>query len=342
MKYRVAIIGCGAIFKNHIVAIKDNSTKFELVSICDIDKEVASTKSSELKVKYFTDYRECLKQPEVNFAVIATPNSLHSEHALFAIQNGCDVLIEKPSTFSVKEIDQIISESNKLNRKVYCVLQVRLNETVNLVRRLLSTEMLGKIRGVSLTQRWQRPLSYFTGWRNIPEIGGGTLYEVGIHYLDILQLLVGMPNKVLTTNLYKTKHSQANVEDTIYSLIDYGEFGGTIEITVSAEPSNIECSIQILGSRGHVKIGGKALNLIEGFGFLEEEDHNLFEKMIKDSKKAIEKNNQFNKYGTHLGSCPNHSGVYSNLNMFELKETKNVISLIELIYDKAGVKYERK
>ena len=63
---------------------------------------------------------------------------------------------------------------------------------------------------------------------------------------------------------------------------------------------------------------------------------------MSESKEKIDQNNQFNKYGTHLGSCPNHSGVYSNLDMFGIEQTKNVIHLIESIYESAGVKYSTK
>ena len=341
MKYNVAIIGCGAIFKNHENAIKENKKKFNLHSLCDIDEGVVKPILKHNKINYFIDYKKCLQQNEVNLAVIATPNGLHAEQALFAIRNGCDVLIEKPATFSVKEVDKIIIEAKKLNRRVFCVLQVRLNETVALMKRLLAEKMIGDIRGFALTQRWQRPKSYFTGWRNIADIGGGTLYEVGIHYLDILQFLIGMPVDVLFTKLYNTKHTDAKVEDTIYSILDYGSFGGTIEVTVSAEPSNLECSIEILGSSGYVKVGGKALNKIEKYDFLSEANNKKFESMLKESKCKINKNNQFNKYGTHLGSCPNHSGVYANLELFDICETKNVISLIQSIYKKAGVAYEK-
>ena len=148
-----------------------------------------------------------------------------------------------------------------------------------------------------------------------------------------------MPKSVVSTCVYNTKHKKANVEDTVYSILDYGSFGGTIEITVSAEPRNIECSIQIIGSNGFIKLGGKALNEISEFEFLDERTQKNFEKQLLSSKSKIEANNNFNKYGTHLGSCPNHAGLYRNLENFSIEETTNVIQLIELIYNKAGISY---
>ena len=340
MKYNVAIIGCGAIFKNHLSAINENSHQFNLAAICDIKKDIVDMHIKDLNnVDGYTDYRSCVKRKDINFVVIATPNSLHFDQAIEALKNNCDVLIEKPSTFTTREIETIISVAKKHEQKAYCVLQVRLNETVNLIRNVMSNGDLGIIRGFSLVQRWQRPKSYFTGWRNIPQVGGGTLYEVGIHYLDILQQLLGMPKSVVSTRLYNTKHHEANVEDTVYSILDYENFGGTIEITVSAEPRNIECSIQLIGSNGYLKLGGKALNEISEFEFLDEKTQKKFKKDLLASKSKIEENNNFNKYGTHLGSCPNHAGVYRNLDSFAIEETINVIQLIESIYNKAGISY---
>jgi UDP-N-acetyl-2-amino-2-deoxyglucuronate dehydrogenase len=333
-KYKVGIIGCGAILPRHLEAISSNS-EFELVSICDIQENISSEISKKMNVKSFTDYKIMVKSGLVNFVSILTPNSLHLEQSIFCLENGCDVLIEKPATFTESELNKIIESQISNNRKAYCVLQVRLNPTVQLIKEVMNIGILGKIRAVNLVQRWQRPIEYFTGWRSIPSIGGGTLYEVGIHYLDILQYLFGKPN-VHSSKLYKTKHVSVDIEDTIYSILDFGEFGGTCEITISAEPNNLECSISILGANGYIKIGGKALNVVESSNFLSHGSQLQFDTLY-------EKYNIFNKpnlYGSYEGSCPNHPFVYENLELFKIEQTINVIQLIEDIYKKSNVEYK--
>ena len=332
--YNVGIIGCGAIFNRHVLSIKENE-KFKLVSICDIDKNLVEDLAKNLNVKAYTDYREMAKDKDVNFIVVASPNYYHYEQSIFCLKNNCDVLIEKPVAFKSKDIDEISSIAKEHNQKAFCVLQVRLNNSVSIVKETLSKKLLGELRGVSFVQRWQRPYEYFSGWRNSVIIGGGTLYEVGIHYLDILQMLFGMP-QIISTKTYKTKHKSANVEDTVYSLLDFGKFGGTAEITVSAEPKNLECSIQIMGSNGYLKIGGKALNVIETYNFLSNGSQVKFEQILEDFNKE---NNDFNDYGSYLGSCPNHTDVYKNIERFSIEESKLGIKLIEKIYKKAGISY---
>lgn len=334
MKYKVGIIGCGGIFPRHIEAIEANSD-FELKALCDIQKSLVNSLGKRYKVSSYTDYKEMILMEDLNFIVIATPNLLHKEQAIFSLEKNCDVLIEKPVVFNKKDLDEILKVSKKTNRKSYCVLQVRLNPTVSLAKEILNKNLLGDLRGFSFTQRWQRPLEYFSGWRGEPNIGGGILYETGIHYLDILQYLIGNPKEILSTKTYTTKHKKGVIEDTVYSLADYGNFGGTIESTIASEPHNIESSITLMGSNGYVKIGGKALNVIESANFLSHGCTVEYQNLSKQYSYSKDPNS----YGSYQGSCPNHPEVYRNLDKFSLEETNNVIILIEEIYKKANIKY---
>jgi len=329
----VLIIGCGAIFPRHLESIQNNED-FNLVAICDSQKYIVDILSKKLNVKGYTDYKKAILESSTDFCVIATPNSLHFQQSIFCLQNNCDILVEKPVDFSHKKVEEIISESIKYNQKAYCVLQVRANQSIEILKRCLELNLLGELRGISLLQRWQRPYEYFSGWRAEPEIGGGTLYEVGIHYLDVMQKLFGVP-EIHSTKIYKNKHKKAKIEDTVYSIMDFGSFGGVCEITIAAEPQNLECSLQVLGSNGYIKIGGKAMNVVETYNFLSHGSRIKFENMLED----FDLDNQPNSYGSYQGSCPNHSEVYKNLKMFPISETLNVLRLIEEIYEKAGVKY---
>lgn len=333
-KYKVGIIGCGAILPRHLESIEacDN---FKLVAVCDIQSNLVKSLEKKLKVTGYTDFKKMILSKSINFVTIASPNSLHYDHAIFALQNGCDVLVEKPVAFTEKEVYEIIKVAKENNQQAYCVLQVRLNPTVQLVKKALDLNILGNIRGVNFVQRWQRPIEYFTGWRAEPSIGGGTLYEAGIHYLDIIQYLFGKP-EIVSSKCYEVKHS-VGIEDTIYSIFDFGLFGGTCEVTIAAEPQNIECSLSILGANGYIKLGGKALNIVESANFLSHGSQNEFEKL----RKQYDILTQPNSYGSYQGSCPNHPFVYQNIENFTLNQTINVISIIDDIYNKSNIQYRK-
>lgn len=332
--YNVGIIGCGAIFTRHNEAIEELDN-YTMKAVCDVQPALVKSVGERLDVPYYLDYKEMIEAEDIDFIVIATPNSLHKEQSLYALENGCDILVEKPVSFEANDVTEINDFAKEHGQKAYCVLQVRFNPTVLIVQEVLRRGLLGDIRGFSYTQRWQRPLEYFSGWRGEPNVGGGTLYEVGIHYLDILQLLIGMPKEITSSKTYITKHKGGEIEDTIYAIADYGDFGGTIETTIAAEPKNIESSICLMGANGFMRIGGKALNIIESASFLSNG--------AKVQYDIITKNNPYsrmpNSYGSYEGSCPNHPEIYRNIDRYDMQETYNVIKMIEDIYKKAGLNY---
>lgn len=335
-KRKVAIIGCGAILNRHIEAIKENRDMYELVAVCDIQEKIADSIGKKYNVPAFYNIDACLSNSSADFYSIMTPNYLHYEQAKKCINLSKDVLIEKPASMRTKEIEELVSLAKEKNVNAYCVLQVRLNKTVSVIKNCIDQNLLGKIRGISLIQRWQRPIEYFSGWRAIPDLGGGTLHEVGIHYIDIMQYLIGVP-KIVAAKTYNTKHRDVEIEDTIYSILDFGEFGGTLEVTIAAEPQNLECSLSILGSNGYLKLGGKALNMLESYNFLSYGAKKSFEHILQQYDDV--QNLEPNSYGSYLGSCPNHGDLYRNIESFDLKKSLNSLSIIQEIYKKTGREY---
>ena len=334
--YRTGIIGCGQIFSRHLEAINSNED-FELIAICDTDADRLKKLTHNHHIPAYEEYEEMLRVENLNFIVIATPNGSHVTQALYALEKGCDVLIEKPVSLNPADIAIIEATATKHGRKAYGVLQVRLNEAVQVVKELLDSGTLGIIRGISLVQRWQRPLEYFTGWRAIPSMGGGILHECGIHYIDILCYLLG-PATVMASEVYKIKHKDVEIEDTVYALLDYENFGGTLEVTVAAEPQNVECSVSMLTDKGYIKIGGSALDKIEEARFLDEATQTIFNRRAENMHISKKPNEYLSNY---KGSCPNHVALYAQLEKFEISGCHGALALIDEIYEVARLDYKK-
>ena len=332
-KYKVGIIGCGFIFDRHIEAIQANREDYQLVAICDVDKKKADIRAKEYDVKGFYDYKEMLKimKADMNFVVIATPNSYHYEQAINSLKSGNDILVEKPVDFIHSRIQKIIDTAKKYNKNAYGVLQVRYNPTVQMLKEGMKKDIIGELRSISLIQRWQRPSTYFDSWRADEKIGGRILYEVGIHYLDIMQYIFGLP-KAISTVTFNNKHKHVKFEDTIFSILKFSNgASGSIEVTIAAEPSNLECSISVMGSEGYIKIGGRALDKVEIAKFSNSLVESAWIKLQSSYGDSIPPNS----YGTHLGSCPNHPYLYEEIAKGKgilLKDTLNSVKLIENIY----------
>lgn len=328
-KYNVAILGCGAIFNRHLASLQANSEHFSLIGIFDTDNDLMAKYQHELNVKGYTLEKEVFADDNVNCIIILTPSALHFSQAKQALLAGKHVIVEKPATFYSHEIEELenIAKTKQLN--IFSVLQVRLNPAVIVAKQSISEGLFGKIRSVSLIQRWQRPSDYFSGWRGNMETGGGILREFAIHYLDVLQYLVGQP-KISHANFFNTKFHSTDVNDTIYALLDFDSHGGSVEVSISAEPKNLECTLSIMSDQGFLKLGGKSLDEIINADFLNEATKERFTQIQQEiaSLKTADLVN--------VGASPYHPELYRriifNPEQFILRQTYNVIKLVENVY----------
>ena len=112
MKY--ALIGCGRIAVNHIKAVVNND--LDMIAVCDIELEhinVLFEKTGYIKeTKRYTDYKEMISDnPDIELIAIATESGVHAEIALYCIDHGINVIIEKPMAMSMKDAEEIIARS---------------------------------------------------------------------------------------------------------------------------------------------------------------------------------------------------------------------------------------
>ena len=118
MKY--ALIGCGRISPNHIVAAQKNN--LEIVALCDIREENISEKIIKFdlpeNVHRYTDYKEMLIKEKPELVAIATESGKHAGIAVDCIDAGCNLIIEKPIALSLEDADMIIERANEKKVKV--------------------------------------------------------------------------------------------------------------------------------------------------------------------------------------------------------------------------------
>lgn len=329
-KYNIAVLGLGAIFGRHLSAITTNKEHYNLIGVFDPIVALKNRYANELNVKCYNNEEEVYTDTNVNCIVILSPSHLHYEQALKAIKNKKNVILEKPATFSVVDLKSIEVFARENGVDVFCILQVRLNPAVMIAKRAREVGVLGNIRSVSLVQRWQRPLDYFSGWRGAMATGGGMLREFAIHYLDAMQFILGKTPKVASATFFQNKFKNTDVADSIYALFDFGWFGGSMEISIAAEPKNLECTLAIMCENGFIKLGGKSLDEIVSSEFLQTENSAKFEE-IKQEVLSLEVATL-----ASLGASPYHPELYRQIILdpkrFSLNETSNVIKLIEEIY----------
>ena len=195
MKY--ALIGCGRISTNHMKAAVNNH--LEIVGVCDIlpEKMEEILEKHELKedasIHRYTDYKELLEKEMPDLVSIATESGNHAEIALYCIDKGVHVIIEKPMAMSIDDANKIIELSEKKNVKVSACHQNRFNIAVQELRRAIESGRFGKISHGSIHVRWNRNHGYYdqASWRGTWAQDGGALMNQCIHGIDLLRWMMG-------------------------------------------------------------------------------------------------------------------------------------------------------
>src|SRR5262249_24377965 len=123
---------------------------------------------------------------------VCTPNGLHAEHAVRALNEGFHVSCEKPMALKVEDCRTMIDAAEKAGKRLFVVKQNRFNPPVAAVKRLIDEARLGKIYSLELSCFWHRDAAYYeNSWRGTRDLDGGTLFTQFSHFIDLLYWLVG-------------------------------------------------------------------------------------------------------------------------------------------------------
>jgi UDP-N-acetyl-2-amino-2-deoxyglucuronate dehydrogenase len=297
--FRVGLVGCGRISKNHFDALAaiDGLT---LTAVCDADETRARAAGEANDVPWFKSYEAMLREAPLDVVVIATPSGLHPSQGVLAARAGKHVVTEKPMAISLAGADELVQACDAAGVSLFVVKQNRLNPPIQLLKRAVDRGRFGRIFLANCTVRWARPQEYYdqAPWRGTWEFDGGAFMNQASHYVDLIQWLVGPVESVIAKTA--TLARRIETEDTGVAVLRFRSGAlGTIEVTMLTYPRNLEGSITILGERGSVKIGGTAVNKVEHWLFSEYDDD---DKLIEQAS-----TNPPNVYG--LG----HQGYYRNV-----------------------------
>ena len=269
---RYALIGCGRISPNHIVAARNNG--LELAAICDVVENMMEDKVLKFalpdSVKQYTDYRELLAVEKPDLVAVATESGKHAAIALDCIEAGCHVIIEKPIALSIKDADAIIMASEKKGVKVCACHQNRFNKSVQKIREAVEKKRFGKLLYGTAHVRWARDYAYYARakWRGTWEQDGGALMNQCIHDIDLLRWMMGDDVTEVVAMTDRLVHEYIEAEDLGIALIRFANGSyGMIEGTTNIYPRNLEETLYIFGEKGTVKAGGEAVNIIEEWRF---------------------------------------------------------------------------
>lgn len=328
---RFAIIGSGHIGKRHAEMIRRNP-EGKLIAMCDIlpEKEIGL---ESLDVPYFSSVDEMFNSGlDFDVVNICSPNGVHAEHAIKALEHRKHVVCEKPMALTKAACEQIIFKALQVHKNIFCVMQNRYSPPSHWLKQIVEQKLMGEIFMVNLTCLWNRDDRYYKkeNWKGSADLDGGTLFTQFSHFIDIMYWIFGDITDIQAKfDDFTHQHNTAFEDSGFVNFRFYNGGMGSINYSTAIWDKNMESSITVIGKKGSVKIGGQYMNVVE---YCHIENYTLPE--LAEVSPA-------NDYGSYKGSAANHHFIVENV-IDTLKgrtsittnamEGLKVVEIIERIY----------
>lgn len=224
----------------------------DLVAVMDVNHNAACEVAEEFGARCCADVQELLALPDVEAVYVATPNHLHKEHVLAAVQAGKHVLCEKPLSIRTADIEEMIAACKQAGKLLGVGFMMRFNVYHRKICEMLHDGTLGTpvfARGQMTC--WYPPIE--GAFRQIPEQGGGgSFMDMGTHVVDVLEMFFGR-----TTNVFCRTFNRVHdypVEDTALLILEFeNDAAAMVDASFSVPDEASEFVLEVYGSRGAVK-----------------------------------------------------------------------------------------
>ena len=252
---KVALFGSGWIQDFHARAVLAHPAG-ELVGVANWRPDSAGKLAERHGIpRVTTDWEALATDPEVDAAIVATPNALHAPQTLALLRNGKHVMVEKPMATSVAECDAMVAASERFGASLMVAHCWRFREEVVAVRDRIEAGELGEVvktRGYGVHANWG-PSGWFTQ-RDLA--GGGALVDMGVHAIDTARFLLGEPVPKRVCATLGTRYGTYDVDDDSILLISWSN--GTNSIVESGwwQPhlGGLEADTEVYGTKGYARI----------------------------------------------------------------------------------------
>ena len=264
-----AIVGCGVIGPTHAMSLRDIDGA-RLVAVCDVVPEKAEKMAREYGCAAYTDLDEMLKQqPEIDLGHVCVPSGLHAEIGIRAARAGKNVITEKPIDVTVEAADRLIAACREAGVLLSCISQHRFDDAMLQVKAALDAGKFGQLNFGGSHTKWYRSQEYYDSgdWRGTWELdGGGALMNQSVHYVDLLQYVLG-PVEEVQAYCATRAHQRIEVEDIAAAVLRFRSGAvGMLEGNTTAWPG-YQTRLDIYGETGSVIIENdeiRAWNFMDG------------------------------------------------------------------------------
>jgi phthalate 4,5-cis-dihydrodiol dehydrogenase len=187
---RVALVGLG-VGATHLLPALTTSPFGRLVAAADVRAEARERLASECGVQAYASVEVVCELPEVEAVWVATPNHLHAEHAITAMDRGKHVIVSKPMAISLAEAENMVAAAERNKVKLLAGHSQCMAPTI---RRMAELARSGELGRLGMLHTW-----HYTDWMYRPRLpaeldvarGGGPVFRQASHQVDIVRSIAG-------------------------------------------------------------------------------------------------------------------------------------------------------
>lgn len=261
MKVRYGIVGCGAIHGTHADAIA-RVDGADLVAVFDPVKERAKAASDKYGVEAARSLNDLFERVDV--VNVCVPSGLHASVGTRAARAGKHVLCEKPIDVTLRKAQGLVDVARQAGVKLGVISQHRFAKDIRQLRHMAQGGELGSLLEGDAYIKWYRTQAYYDSgdWRGTWKLdGGGCLVNQGVHYVDMLQWIMGGVESVQA--ITRTAAHDIEVEDIATALLRFKNGAvGVLQGSTSFFPGLAE-RLEVHGKLGSVIIEGDRFKVVE-------------------------------------------------------------------------------
>ena len=295
MSFALCVVGCGRFARTFVRAIRSFS---ELESTGRVELFFASRDKKRARnycqmfdgTDYFGSYEEAAADPRVQAMYLCTPHHLHMEHALIAARYSKHILVEKPIARTLEEGKRMVAVAREAGVKLMVAENCRFMPPVQKARELISEGAVGTLRFIQIQEESNFIVE---AWRaNYEMMGGGVFIDGGIHWVDILIDLAGMPEEVYASSLPRSLHDLEGEDGIVFMARLKNNGAGLINHSWGISRRSWTKWVAVSGTRGRIYFQpGKLKMTLETDGgksvFRFPQDRNGIGHMVREFRDSV-------------------------------------------------------
>jgi len=245
---RWGILSTAGIARTKVIPGLRRAGRCEVVAIASRDHERATAVAGELGIpRAHASYEALLADPEVDAVYIPLPNHLHAEWAIAAARAGKHVLCEKPLALTVADAQRMVAACRAEGVHLMEAFMYRLHPSWVAVRDLVASGRIGRLVAID---SW---FSYFnddpSNIRNIREVGGGALFDVGCYCVNLSRMLFDA--EPLAVDAWLRRDPVTGIDIVTSAILGFESGVATFTCSIRSEPDQ---RVHIYGTEGRISI----------------------------------------------------------------------------------------